>query len=511
MTAASTQNSSKRTFLGHPSTLWSLSTVEMWERFSYYGMRGLLVLFLTDATLSGGFGWGNADALQLYGWYTGLVYLTPLFGGWLADKVWGLRRAVFWGAALMAAGHFSLAGPALIPSLIAQFSGIPVDSILNESGVVMGSLVADETTRTTLTNLLAEQGYTKGSSALLWAYSLTSVSFYLGLALLIIGNGLFKPNMTTLVGHLYEADDPRRDGGYTYFYMGINLGAFLANFVAGTLGELYGWHYGFSVAGVGMLIGLLMFTWINKSAVLGDVIDAREAESHKLRAGQTSTALSPEEFARVRVIFVLATFSIFFFAAFEQAGGLLNLFAEEKVDRTLWGFEIPTTWFQSLNPFFILLLGPIFSEFWVRRATNGKPISYGHKFAIAFILAGLSFAVMTLSVSGENGADENKINMMWLVIGYLLVTMGELAISPVGLAAVNKLAPLRFASLMMGVWLLSFSVASFLAGQIGALASTYSEYTIFFAIAAAMFACAGILYVLSPLLVRWAVGGSPAK
>ena len=501
--AATPHASGSRTILGHPSMLWGLSTVEMWERFSYYGMRGLLVLFLTSATINGGFGWDGADALRLYGLYTGLVYATPVIGGWLANRVLGIRWAVILGATSMALGHFSLAGPAAFPALVGWSVGADIHGIFAVAGVPLGGLSLSPEDLAALQLQATGMGYGDIEGSLSLAYVLTTISFYAGLILLIVGNGLFKPNMTTLVGHLYEDGDPRKDSAYTIFYMGINLGAFIANLVAGTIGELVGWHYGFSVAGIGMTIGLVMFLWINRQAHFRQAIAAREPQRVNVTGDY---ALTTDELGRVRVIVILSVVSIMFWAAFEQSGGLLNLIAFEQTDRMLFSFEIPATWFQSLNPLFIVLLAPLYAAFWNARARRGKDPSSGVKFSIALVLIGAAFLLMTLAFAGTDRAEGERLNMLWLVAVYLLMTMGELALSPVGLAAVNKLAPLRFASMLMGVWFLSSAAAGFLAGEVGALATVYGEFAVFAGITATLFVTAALLYVVSPILVRWSVG-----
>ena len=244
------------TLWGHPKGLYLLFFTEMWERFSYYGMRALLVLFLTSATLDEGFGWSSVEALRLYGLYTGLIWFTPVIGGWLADSYLGQRKAVVIGGSLMALGHFMMAGPALLPVLVGQFSGVPVQDVLQTAGVALGSLFPDGAAWQGLDARIAALELSAGEaaryqSAARLAYTLSAVSFYSALCLLVCGVGLFKTNISTQVGLLYDERDDRRDGGFTIFYMGINIGAFLGIIIAGVLGERVGWHYGFAVAGVG--------------------------------------------------------------------------------------------------------------------------------------------------------------------------------------------------------------------------------------------------------------------
>ncbi|MBL8603636.1 MAG: peptide MFS transporter [Myxococcales bacterium] len=421
---------------GHPKGLYLLFTTEMWERLSYYGMRALLVLYMTDRT-RGGFGWSRPEALKIYGFYTGLVYLTPLLGGFLADRFLGQRRAVVLGGLLMMIGHFLMAVP--------------------------------------------------GTAA-----------FFIALAFLIVGNGFFKPNISTMVGGLYEKNDPRRDGAYTIFYMGINLGAFLAPLVCGTLGEKVGWHFGFGAAGVGMAFGLVAFA-LGAKRFLGEIgLSTRQRKETRFdhEGGQYRAAAGTHEVTvtepkpvepltandrdRLAVIGVLTFFNIFFWAAFEQAGGLMNLYTDEKVDRHLLGLEIPTSWFQAINPFFIFTFGPVFSMLWQRLGRAGREPSTPVKFAMGLLLLSAGFVLM-LGASRQSAAG-GKAGVLWVVGAYFLHTMGELCISPVGLSAINRLAPARLASLMMGVWLLSSFVANFVAGWVGSMAEGAGEFSVFFGI-----------------------------
>ncbi|MDB4931703.1 MAG: Di-/tripeptide transporter [Myxococcaceae bacterium] len=435
---------------GHPKGLYLLFATEMWERMSYYGMRALLVLYMTGAAEHGGFHWSRAEALKIYGTYTALVYLTPLAGGYLADRYLGQRRAVVLGGFLMMIGHFLMAVPG-------------------------------------------------------------TVAFFSALTFLIVGNGFFKPNISTMVGGLYPPGDARRDGAFTIFYMGINLGAFLSPLVCGTLGEKLGWHWGFGSAGVGMGLGLVTFLALSKR-LLGDVGLAPaprggprlgrpgEGDDYRASGAPETVALTQVEKERLGVIFTLAFFNIFFWAAFEQAGGLMTLYTDTKVDRHLFGMVVPTTWFQAINPLFIVLLGPVFSVLWVRLAAARKEPSTPAKLGIGLLLLSFGFVLMMgASKQTEHGA---QAAMAWVVGAYFFHTIGELCLSPVGLSAVNKLAPARFASLMMGVWLLSSFVANYLAGLIGGYSERLGEFTLFGSIVAVTAAAGALLIALSPVITK---------
>jgi POT family proton-dependent oligopeptide transporter len=443
-----------QTWLGHPKGLFLLFVTEMWERFSYYGMRALLVLSLVAGveTANPGFGWSQGEALKLYGLYTGFVYFTPLIGGWLADNFLGQRKSVIIGGLVMAAGQFTLA------------SSIP------------------------------------GNLGL----------FYIGLVLLVIGNGFFKPNISTMVGDLYREGDARRDAAFTIFYMGINAGAFLAPLVCSTLGEdpAHGWRAGYFAAGVGMLLSVLIQVLLARR-YLGDIGTRPAAQRALEQSGGRKEPLTTEELDRLRVIFMLFVFVVLFWAAFEQAGGLMNLYAADKTDRMVGSFEVPAGWFQSLNPLFIVALAPIFSAVWVRLGAQGRNPATPRKMVLGLVLTGIGFLAMIAAVYDQ--AANGKASMLWLVIAYFFHTTGELCISPVGLSMVTKLAPLRLASLMMGVWFMINFVANWLAGIIGSYAESLGELAIFGGLAAALFGFAVVLWALSGTLVRWMHGAETVR
>ena len=461
-----------RTWFGHPIGLFVLFFTEMWERFSYYGMRGLLKLYMvnylfvtTRTVLQGGsttitgdpytvIGWRWFESLLpadvqgqssvVYGWYTGLVYLTPLFGGWLADRYWGQRKTVVVGGILMAMGHFVLA-----------FEN--------------------------------------------W--------FFLGLLLLILGNGAFKPNVSTQVGNLYAADDPRRDGAFTIFYMGINLGAFICNFVCGTLAAVYGWHYGFGAAGVGMVIGLLIYLfgqrYLAPDFKHGTAHVASLAASGQGATNTTPVSLSRDEWSRIGALVVLGILNIVFWAVYEQQGNTMQTWADEStVWPTVFGFTIPSTWFQSFNPFFIFVLAPVLDMYWRYQAQRQREPSSVTKMAIGCFILGLSFIVMSV---GAWTIGEGKGSLLWPVVCVLMLTIGELYLSPIGLSLVTKVSPPRLVSMMMGMWFLSSFFGNILSGYIGALYSVMSK-ELFFGILTLMGVVAGFAMLLMTKPLKRAMG-----
>ncbi|GAJ77295.1 di-/tripeptide transporter [Vibrio sp. JCM 18905] len=445
--------SNQHQYFGHPRGLFLLFGTELWERFSYYAMRAILVLYLTDTTMNGGLGWSTKDALDLYGIYTGLVYITPLIGGYLADNYLGQRRSILLGGALMAIGQFTLA--------------LPADAL----GI--GSLH----------------------------------SFYLGLGLLITGNGLFKPNISTMVGDLYKEGDNRRDGAFTIFYMGINLGALLAGVVSGSVTTSYGWKAGFVAAGVGMIISLVMQMVLAQSW-LGDI--GREPAAKRDLSNKNSTTKQPpltkEEVNRLKVILVMSLFTIVFWAGFEQAGGLMNIYTQQYTDRMIGGFEVPAAWFQSLNPFFIITLAPVLAVLWVKLGGKREPTS-PVKFAMALFFLAIGFLCMVGAVLEQGGDTTVKTSMLWLVGAFFFHTLGELCLSPIGLSLVTKLAPLRLASLMMGAWFGCNAIANYVAGYVGGShVGELGAMAIFSGIAVSATVSGVILLLFSNTLVRWMHG-----
>jgi POT family proton-dependent oligopeptide transporter len=402
----------------HPKGLYLLFVTEMWERFSYYGMRAIFVLFMVKALMM-----DKAVASNIYGSYTGLVYLTPLIGGYIADRYWGNRRSIILGGILMAAGQFAM-----------FFSG----------SVFSHSLA----TATTL--------------------------MYAGLTALIIGNGMFKPNISSMVGQLYPAGDKRVDAAFTIFYMGINAGALLAPLVCGTLGDTGNPHdfkWGFFAAGIGMLISLIIFTLFkNKNLVTPDGKPIGLPPARHVDASGNAIKHEPltrVEIERLVVILVVSLFVIFFWSAFEQAGASLTFFAEEQTNRNLMGFVVPASYFQSINPVAIVLFAPVFAWIWTRLGNRGIEPSSPAKMAFGLLFLAVGYLVIAFGVDGLQPGV--KVSMMWLVSLYMLHTFGELSLSPIGLSLVVKLSPVRFTSLMMGIWFLSNAAANKFAGTLSAL------------------------------------------
>jgi len=497
--------------MGHPAALFILFFTEMWERFSYYGMRALLVVFLVSQISDGGWGWTNSEAMGLYGWYTMLVYATPLIGGMIADKLTGFKKAILIGALLMTLGHASM----------------------------------------------ALEGFDQNF-------------FFVGLGLMILGNGMFKPNISSMVGQLYPDSSSKKDAGYTIFYMGINAGAFLGSLLCGYLGEKIGWHYGFGLAGVFMFFGMLQFYFGQK--IFG-IVGNKPLSAVELEAKNQEVEEAPKHVVRDRlfVVAVLMIASIFFFLAFEQAGGSLSIFAKDYTQRVLeggaatsfkWidaaltifpilvvtfvlitlakkifsqypltilftlisftsiavlGFwkvhreftsletEVTVSWFQILNAFFIVSFASLFSKLWEKYWNPSGPV----KFALGLFFVGFSFLVVAYGASDiPQGAAAGavRVSMIWLILAYFFQTMGELCLSPVGLSYVSKLSPKRLIGLIFGLWFMASAISNMIAAQMGGMIDSISaEYSlsVFFLIIAALPIAVGfILLLMNPMLKK---------
>ena len=450
---------SSRTFFGHPVGLSTLFFTEMWERFSYYGIRPLLVLFMTAALTQGGFGFERDTASSIVGIYAACVYLASLPGGWIADRWLGLRRSIWYGGIFIALGHLSIA-----------------------------------------LSIVFEQS-----------------AFFIGLILIVIGTGLLKPNVSAIVGDLYPEGGSRRDAGFSIFYMGINVGALVAPLITGVLGEKVGWHLGFGAAGVGMVIGLITYR-LRADKTLGDIgvqpasTDPREHRRVKLSSligvaviallvvltmsgvihiNPVSLAqkmslimlglalvyfvylfvgggLNTEEKKRVVVIILLFFFATVFWAAFEQAPTSLNLFARDYTDRVIFGWEMPTLWLQAANSVFVIALAPVFAWLWITLGKRGRDPSSVAKFAWGLFFAGIGFVVMweAANIIINNGGNI-RVSPWWLVWSYFFQSVGELSLSPVGLSSMTKLAPYKFKGQMMGVWFMASALGNLIAGLVG--------------------------------------------
>jgi len=413
---------SNATLFGHPAGLFVLFLTEMWERFSYYGMRALLVFYMTKHLMM-----AQQDASRLYGLYCGLVYFTPFLGGLLADRVLGRKRCVVLGGLLMTVGHFLMAFESL---------------------------------------------------------------FYPALAFLILGNGAFKPNISAQVGGLYADGDPRRDRAFSVFYVGINLGAFFSPIVCGALGELWGWHYGFGAAGVGMLAGLGVY-------LFGQRFLPAETRPKPFRDETPAEAGADKNRALGIVAVCLAV--VLFWAVYEQMGNTLALFVDEDTDRNILGWEMPATWFQALNPFLIFALTPLITSLWARQAKRGSEPSSLGKMGLGLCFTGAGFVLMMYPAS-LYAVDGTPVSMLWLVFFTVCITLGELYLSPIGLSLITKLAPAGMISMFMGVWFMAQFLGNLAAGYLGGYWETLSRPVFFGMLAGVAFVAALLIAaMLRPL------------
>ena len=496
-TAVTPLSSDDRGFFGHP---WGLSTLfftEMWERFSYYGMRALLTLYMTSKVIEGGLGFDERYASAIYATYVSSVWYLPLVGGWLADKFLGARRAVLIGGIVIACGHYSMA----------------IDTL---------------------------------------------PTFYAALILIALGTGLLKPNISTMVGQLYAPDDKRRDAGFSIFYMGINLGAFISPFVTGFLAQsdsfkgvitkmglnpAHSWHWGFAAAGIGMTFGVIQYVLGGKRlhdaglrpektvtakasggfdaitiilSIVGALIGAFFGYRYDAGwisvpfwtvcgyfigyLGGTTRLLKGEELRRVLVIFILVVFSVIFWMTYEQAGSSMTLFADRLTRNAVFGWSFPSSWWQSVPAIFVIVLAPVFAFIW--QMMGDRQPSSPAKFAFGLMFAGIAFGIITIAAS-FTGAG--RVSPWWLVVVYFIQTMGEMCLSPVGLSTISRLSPVRMVGLMMGVWFLSISIGSYIAGRTTALfeSGTPEVLTRAFGIFAGItLAAALLLAVITPLIKR---------
>ncbi|MER5334265.1 peptide MFS transporter [Micromonospora sp. NPDC002717] len=469
---------SGRTFFGHPRALSTLFLTEMWERFSFYGMRAILVLYLTASVADDGQAMGEASASAVYGTYNAMVYLMALPGGWVADRLIGARRSVLWGGVVIAAGHYVMAIP-------------------------------------------------------------TRWSVFAGMTLIVVGTGLLKPNISTMVGDLYDRDSPRRDAGFSIFYMGINIGGFAAPLVTGFLGEKVNWHLGFGAAAIGMTFGVLQYvlgrhnlgdagarpadpllgadrrralTRVGAVAALvalavvvlavagaftvDTVVNLLAAATVLITVGyfvriMVDRELSATERSRMKAYVWLFVFAAAFWLIYDQAGSVLNIFAADNTDRDVAGFTFPASWLQSVNPILIIIGAPLFALLWLRL---GHRVSTPVKFAVGLVLNGLSFVLMAAAAQAAVGGD--LVSPWWLVAVYAIQVAGELSLSPVGLSATTKLAPVKYASQMMGLWFLATAVGDAIGGQVARLADTWPEPTYFltFGLASAALGLGAVMF-----------------
>lgn len=431
-----------RTWGGHPRGAFLVAFTELWERFSYWGLAGLLVLFLTAAPETGGWGWEHGTAVQFYGWYGGLAFVLPVLGAWLANNFLGERRCILWGGIAIALGHGLLAVPALIER----------------------------------------------------AYSLESSIFLLGLLFVVCGTGLLKPTISSIIAHLYPGGGTRRDEAFAWFFVAIYIGAFFGALVPGYLGERIGWHFGLGAAGAGMLIGLGCYLALQR-AWLGDLGSVPVRRS----APRSAPRLTREEWQRIGVIAVQGAFTVCYAAGFYQMFGLLNLYAHEELDRRIGRFEVPTTWMQTISLLSFFVCVPALAVLWRRLAAGGRNPSASYKLALG--LAALAAGYLVIAYA-EHAHGEGKPFLLWLVATYLLFGLGDALVWANQVSLTSKLAPPRYSALFIGAWYICIGLGTWLTGYVGALAQDHAFRDVFLGLAGGCAVAAAMLALLTPALRR---------
>jgi proton-dependent oligopeptide transporter, POT family len=422
-------------FFGHPRGLSTLFFTEMWERFSYYGMRAFLILYMAAPASAGGLGFADSDAASIYGTYTGSVWGAAIVGGFIADRFIGQYRSVLIGGILIALGHLTLALRAL-------------------------------------------------------------TFFYTGLGLIVIGTGLLKPNVSTLVGSLYSADDPRRDAGFSIFYMGINVGGFLGVIVAGYLAQRVDWHIGFAAASVGMTLGLVQYVIFGRTRLLpaSERAQARNKAAAAAKREGARTAFTVQDWKRITALLIFCVIATVFWAGYEQAGSTMNLFADRYTRLNIGRFEIPSSWLQNVQSAFVIILAPVFAWIWIRLGRHNPSVPT--KIALGVMFMGIGYLVMAPAGVYAQSAPGVRVSPLWLVLFYFLSELGELCLYPVGLSAVTKLSPPRIVGVMMGVWFLSIAFGNKLAGYAAGFFSSMPLQQLFINVAVALLITAAVMFIL---------------
>jgi proton-dependent oligopeptide transporter, POT family len=422
-------------FFGHPRGLSTLFFTEMWERFSYYGMRAFLILYMAAPVSAGGLGFADSDAASIYGTYTGSVWGAAIVGGFIADRFLGQYRSVLIGGILIALGHLTLALRAL-------------------------------------------------------------TFFYTGLGLIVIGTGLLKPNVSTLVGSLYSEDDPRRDAGFSIFYMGINVGGFLGVIVAGYLAQRVDWHIGFAAASVGMTLGLVQYVIFGRTRLLpaSERAQARNKAAAAAKREGARTAFTVQDWRRIAALLIFCVVATVFWAGYEQAGSTMNLFADRYTRLNIGSFEIPSSWLQNVQSAFVIILAPVFAWIWIRLGRHNPSVPT--KIALGVMFMGIGYLVMAPAGVYAQSAPGVRVSPLWLVLFYFLSELGELCLYPVGLSAVTKLSPPRIVGVMMGVWFLSIAFGNKLAGYAAGFFSSMPLQQLFINVAVALLITAAVMFLL---------------
>lgn len=497
-TPSNTIGPTAQTWWAHPKGVFLVAFTEFWERFSYYGMLGLLVLFLTAPVAEGGFGWESKSAILLFGFYSGLAFATPLFGAWLANNYLGERRCIALGGVLLSVGHLLLAAPHAVPDLMCLLTGVDVKAIFEAANVTLGALTINEETARRLRAALNQQGAVSGFSGVSTAYGLVSAGFYLGLVLIIIGTALIKPTISSIVSRLYPDKSAARDAGFAIFFMFIYMGSISANLIAGFLGEKVGWAYGFGAAGVGMTFGVTLYL-LKQNTYLGDI-----GKTPSRPPDGPNNPLTRSERDRLYAIALQGLFTVVYAAAFFQKGGLLTLFARDELDRSVFGFTVPVTWLLIISTSVFVALAPASGQLWKRLDRRSANPSAAAKLAMALGLIAAGYLLM--SAAGLQADNAGAAWLGWMVMTYILFGLADLLVWPIQIALVSKLAPKRYTALCIGGWYLTVGLGTWLSGAIAVAIENFDHFTSFLLLAGLTAAGAAGLLTLSPLLKRLSHG-----
>lgn len=494
-----------RIWFGHPKGVFLVAFTELWERFSYFGIAALLVLYLSSDIASGGWGWSRSDAVLFYGFYAGLVFVTPVVGGWVANNYLGERRCIFIGAALLMTGHLALGATAFMPPLIEGFTQIDAQATIVRSGAALGRIWALGEIGPALAEAASQLSRTPGESlhmyrAALWTYVATSGSFLFGLACIVVATGLFKSSIASIVGKLYPAADARRDAGYAVFFTCIYLGALLANITVGGLGEKFGWQYGFGAAAAGMAIAMALYLWKGKQ-YLGDIglVPDRAASKY---TDEPTPPLTRVERSRLWVALLQGVFTTIYAAGFFQKGGLLNLYTRDHVDRVLLGVEIPATWFLSVSTLIFMLVTPLLAAAYLQLARRNRNPSASYKLALGLIVLGAAYAIVGHAEAARIQTGEATISALWLTVMYVLFGIADALVWPNQMALATKLSPNRYTTFTIGVWHLTIGVGIWLAGLIGTTVEHAGDLQIFSFMAVLCVLAGGLAALLTPAMRR---------
>lgn len=480
------------TWFGFPKGVYLLSFTELWERFSYWGMLALLVLFLTATLQSGGFGWEREQALKLYGAYTGLAFAAPLLGGWLANRYWGERRCILVGGILLVLGHTCLTGPGLVPWVGERMSGVDFHAVWPQAGVPLGQWTLDAAQAAAL--------HEAGGVLAVPLYHAVSLSFLGGLALIIAGTALLKPTVSSVVGAFFAPGDKRRDGAFALFFVGLYMGAFSANIVVGFLGERVGWHWGFSAAGAGMALGLTAYLWKQRAWL------AELGMAPGRRAGAAASApLSTIEKQRIAVIVAQGVFTTCYAALFYQKGGLLTLFTRDHLDRNIGGWEVPVTWLLAVSTVTFLFATPLLARAWSRLARQGRDPSASTKLALGLLLLGVGYIAIIWAAASLHDAQV-RASVWWIVFTYVCFGIGDALVWPHQISLTSKLAPASLSALFIGGWYITIGIGSWLTGYLGALGYRWGMAPAFTLFATMAIGAGVLLLLVTPRLRRWMHG-----